>query len=168
MVLVLQESPPIANANAYVLRDWVIDYHAQRGKAVASNEDLDTAIIRATDYVDQRFNFIGHPVNLDQTTAWPRCEAVNEHGYLIINIPLAVRRAVAEYAVIALDAELNPTPERDESGRSVIFKEEVVGPISESARYSKSGSFSMPSYPRADAFIAKAGLISGTTRIVRG
>lgn len=164
----VQGNTPVLDANAYVSDTFVVDYHAARGKALTAGVELQQAIVRATDYIDQRFNFIGRPQSIDQETAWPRYDAINLHGYDVVGIPLAVKKAVAEYAAIAVEQELNPTPSRDESGRSLLSKSESVGPIEESVRYARSGALTMPSYPKADAFLAKAGLIAGSGRIQRG
>ena len=168
MAFIVQQDKPVEDANAYVTEAWVVDYHASRGRVVEAGIALQQAIVRASDYLDQRFSFIGRPKYLDQSTAWPRYDAYSNFGYYIKGIPLAVKKAVAEYTLIGLDMELNPTPVRDESGRSVISISETVGPISESARYSKSGAISMPSYPKADAFLARAGLVAGAGTIRRG
>ena len=168
MALVVQQDTPIEGANGYVSDVWVADYLADRGTTLSPGDTLQQAIVRATDYIDQRFNFIGERILLDQATAWPRCNAINFYGYFIKGVPLAIKRATAEYAAIAMSAELNPTPERDDTGQKVILKSESIGPLSETVEYSEVGSVSLPSYPKADGFIAKAGLLVGAGRVFRG
>lgn len=170
MAFTVQGDSPVEDANAYVSDVWVAEYHQDRGRTdVNAGFALQQAIIRASDYLDQRFNFIGRPFSINQSLAWPREDAVTRQCFVVAGVPLAVKKAVAEYAAIALaQDDLNPTPERDTSGRSVIAKSEEVGPLSESVRYAKSGAMSMPSYPKADAYLSRAGLIAGANRILRG
>jgi len=171
MALTIQtDNGNVEDANAYVDAAYVIAHHADRGLDLSATPtvDLETAIVRATDYLDQRFTFVGVPLYTDQSTGWPRSNAKDCNGWLVQGIPLAVKKATAEYANIALSVELNPTPERDDTGQSVAAKSESVGPISESVRYAAASAFQMPKYPKADRLLVVKGLVVSNRQIRRG
>ena len=170
MTLILQnDSGSVSDANAYIDVAFFKAYHESRG-FIASNSDADisTAIVRATDYIDTRFNFIGYRAVYGQSTQWPRSNAVNRDRGLESDIPLVVKRATAEYAKIALEQVLNPNPDRDGSGAAVLSRSESVGPLSESVRFAKAGVFEMPKYPLADRLLINMGLVIRNNQIRRG
>lgn len=146
------------DANAYIDIDYFKLYHNQRGGDFHSYDDFEIkrAIVRATDYVDLRFDFVSTPLTETQNTYWPRV------GYSVL--PRALREAVAEYALRALTANINPDPENLSGGRLIKSKSEGMSPFSESVTYDESsGAFMMPNYPAADEKIKKAGLIKNAS-----
>lgn len=158
----------IADANGYITVAELMDYHDIRGNPLpgtATDTELEQAIIRATDYLDTRFNFIGRPLlGRDQTTAWPRMDAWDSYRNLVTGIPQEVKEATAEYALRALTAALNPDPTRDASGIAVTSRSEQVGPISRTVGFAAGAVFVMPKYPAADQKLIRAGLVvSGGT-----
>lgn len=174
MALVLQDNTgTVAGANAYLSVDAFKAYHDARGNSygAATDPDIEKAIIKATDYLDQRFNFVGRTLAArDQTTAWPRTAAYDRDRNLVTGLPLEVIEATAEYALRALTAALNPDPERDASGAAILSKSEQVGPISESVTYAAGGStsFVMPKYPAADQRLLRSGLVRTGGTVLRG
>lgn len=161
----------VAGANAYITVQQFKNYHADRGADTSAFDDeaIEAAIIRATDYLDQRFNFVGKKrLGRDQTTEWPRSDAWDRDRYYINDIPPEVKEACAEYALRALAAELNPDPERNASGVAVLSKSEAVGPISESVTFVGGAVFQMPKYPAADQKLVRAGLVRSGGTLLRG
>ena len=161
----------VAGANAYITVQQFKDYHADRGADTSAFDDeaIEAAVIRATDYLDQRFNFVGKKrLGRDQTTEWPRTDAWDRDRYYINDIPPEVKEACAEYALRALAAELNPDPERNASGVAVLSKSEAVGPISESVTFVGGAVFQMPKYPAADQKLVRAGLVRSGGTLLRG
>lgn len=161
----------VAGANAYITVEEFKTYHTDRGNAFSSfaDEQIASAVIRATDYLDQRFNFVGKRLQgRNQSTEWPRYDAWDLDDYAINGIPGEVKEATAEYALRALTAALNPDPERDGTGAAIASKSESVGPISESVTYVSGSVFAMPKYPAADQRLIKAGLTRTGGTVLRG
>lgn len=161
----------VAGANAYITVEEFKTYHTDRGNAFSSftDEQIASAVIRATDYLDQRFNFVGKKrLGRDQTTEWPRTDARDRDRHYINDIPPEVKEACCEYALRALAAELNPDPERNASGVEVLSKSEVVGPFSESVTFVGGAVFQMPKYPAADQKLVRAGLVRSGGTLLRG
>lgn len=154
----------VSGANGYISVDWFKSYHQDRSQAfTATDSAIESAIVKATDYVDHRFRFVGRRSNgRQQSTEWPRFGAEDRDGYVIQGLPTELKEAVAEYALRALTAVLNPDPEATTTGAAILSKSETVGPISESVTYANAGRFDLPRYPVADQKLRSAGLtVSG-------
>lgn len=145
-----------SGSNAYLSVAAVDTHHTDRGNTAwddFTNTDKQTAIIRASDYIDKRFGtrFVGLRKTKEQGLEWPRLDAFDQDGYLLSGpdaLPRQLLRAAAEYAlraaiyiVLAPDAPL-PVPQQDltdsaavrpdqvETGQ-VIRSREKVGPLEE-------------------------------------
>ena len=163
---VQDDSGAVPNANAYIDVDFFKGYidDRQGSDAYGDYEDgqIERAIVVATDYVDNRFKYVGdRSLGSDvQTTQWPRDVAFDADGRQQNGIPDAVKKATAEYAMRALKATLDPDPVRDASGRKVMSESKSVGPVSKSVTYGI-GSSEPPKYPAADRILQASGLIIG-------
>jgi hypothetical protein len=152
----------IDNANAYVTVAEFKAYHKARDNDFdGGGGEIEKAIVTATDYLDDRWEFVGVRLTRDQATEWPRRDAEDSQGYVWTGVPTKVKEACSEYALIALSGDLDPTPERDVSGRTVSSKREKVGPIEESKSFSGSALYSPPEYPVADRKLAGLTTASG-------
>lgn len=150
----------VAEANSYITVTEFKDYHKDRGNTYsAGTKAIEQALVKATDYIDQRFRFIGEKPNQSQTTSWPRIDAEDRDDNLRTGIPLEIKEATAEYALVALTADLNPAPTRDDTGALVEGRVDVVGPIREERRYASAAAFSLPKYPQADHKLISTGLV---------
>ncbi|WVW77400.1 head-tail adaptor [Stenotrophomonas phage vB_SmaS_Bhz59] len=172
MALIVQTNDGnAAGANAYITLAFFTAYHADRGNAIPgtpTDAQKEQAIIRATDYLDQRFIFVGRRLlGRDQTTEWPRMDAWDLDRNLVTGIPLEVQEACAEYALRALTAELNPDPSRDASGAAIQSQSQQVGPIAQSVTFVSGAVFTMPKYPAADAKLRRTGLVRSGGTVLR-
>lgn len=157
---VQDDTGSVADANAYIDVAFFAAYHLDRGLTVTgTTAEQQAAIVKATDYMDQRFTFIGEKPNQAQSTDWPRLDAEDSDDNLRTGVPVEVKEACAEYALIAQTSTLNPTPDRDSTGVQVQSREDTVGPITEKREYSGGASFTSPKYPVADQKLMLAGLV---------
>jgi len=156
-----------AGANAYAEVTFVRDYWLDRGTDLSTTTDtnLQTAIVRATQYVDARYTYAGCRRNRAQETEFPRTDLEDRDGYLVNGIPPVVKKVVAELAQRALTISLMPDPEvADASGRHIKSKSEGVGPLREGVEYANGGAYSLPEYPMIDRMLVSAGITrSGMT-----
>lgn len=150
----------VDGANSYASEAFFVAYHSDRGNTyTATSEEIEQALVKATDYLDQRFTFIGEKPNQSQTTEWPRLDAEDRNDNLRFGVPEEIKESTAEYALIALTSELNPSPTRDESGALVSSKTDRVGPLEETRAYANAASLSLPRYPKADQKLISVGLV---------
>lgn len=172
MTLILQDDTgTVPDANAYIDVAFFKAYHDARGNDYSARTDvqIEQDIVNATDYLDQRFTYVGQRLSgRPQTTEWPRMDAFDRDRYSVNGIPAEVQEATAEYALRAGIAALNPDPDRDETGAAIASKSESVGPISESITYVSGAVFTMPKYPAADARMYRTGLIRAGGTVLRG
>lgn len=106
MAFTPEDGTGVTDANSYVDIDFADDYHSLRGNAAwasATEPQKQAALVKATDYVDQKYNFIGYETYEGQSLAWPR-DYEDEN----LGIPAKLKQAIAELALEALTADLNP------------------------------------------------------------
>jgi hypothetical protein len=171
MTLVVQDETGLVDgANAYIDRVYFKEYHDARGNdySAFSDPQIDASIVRATDYQDQRFQFIGVKANPSgQTTEWPRIagtslaqpwlsfDLVNSpvvlavvgsntvlrgpSGEEITGIPDAVKKATAEYAFRALSISLFEDAPAPSGGVAIESITQKVDVIEQSIKYSGGG-----------------------------
>lgn len=162
--LVQDDNGTVDNANAYVTVAFVRAYFTDRGVSTASftDQQLQEAIVRATDYLDGRFLFPGERGRPEQRTQWPRIDAeYSDDDRPIFGVPVEIEEACSEYTLIAAAQEINPTPTRDATGQRIQSKSETVGPISTSVSYVGGAAFSLPAYPKADLKLRRVTLAGG-------
>lgn len=158
MSFVVEDGTGLPSANAYISTTYFRDYHRERGNTYsAGSTAIQQAIIRATDYIDGgRYLFVGLRKLTTQALEWPRIDArYRDDDRAALGVPPEVQKACAELALRTVDAtQLAPDPEYDDSGRFVEAKTEMVGPITESTRYSQGGSpATFKRYPRVDKLL---------------
>lgn len=164
MALIVQQEPPVEGANSYASVAAFKEYHGNRGVDLTSygDQQIEFALIKATQFLDVRFDYVGYQYAKGQDTEWPRSSAYDKRGDRLDGIPKRVVWATCEYALRALAADLLADPERDPTGRAVKSKSEEVGPIKESVEYQDYGGFQLPAYPLADMILKSAGLVVNT------
>ncbi len=136
MAFTLQNSDgTVSNANAYVSPADLRSFALERGVDLTSTLDaaLEVAIIKATDFLDAAYSFVGHPKNDDQGTAWPRLGITytNQRG-----LPAALLKACKQLALRAAQGtSLSVDPTVDPSGQTVSASTVKVGPIEKSTQF---------------------------------
>lgn len=165
MPFTVEDGTTVTDANAYIDVEFFRDWHSMRGvpQAITDTGDFETekvqrAIVKATDFVDKRFGdkYVGfrrHVNDETQSLEWPRLDAFDSGGNFIgtHTIPKVLKRAVAEYALIALMVnDLLPVPapsfnavniqtgETSVAQGGLLQRERVVvGPIEEEKWYNQ-------------------------------
>lgn len=172
----------VADANAYVALADFKQYHDDRGNDYSGSTDpeIKTAIVRATDFVDTRYSYIGVRRNgEDQTTEWPKAD--EEDGDILTNnfgdeldittdLPTAVVKATCEYAFRALTAVLYQDSPAPSGGREVIEDSKKLDVLEIKKRYAPGslGVEIMPAFPQADRMLRRAGLVDdGDSEVIR-
>lgn len=186
MAFVVEDGSGLPDSNAYITIAFADSYHSDRGNSTWTGADSvkQSAIIRATDYIDKRFGikFKGYRKIKEQALEWPRLDAYSPEGWAYTNpddVPRKLQQACAEYALRSLiDGELAPDPDDQISG-SLVLNRVKVGPIEEEKQF-KSDSASKESltsivsassiqeYPAADLLIQELLRSISSRRLVRG
>jgi hypothetical protein len=163
MAFTVEDGTGLEDSNALIAVAFADTYFTDRGNTAWTGADAvkQAAIIRATDYLCNRFTFLGDKYSEDQALEFPRVYEDIEDPQM----PVKMQQAVAEYAVRALSAVLAPDPETDDTGGRVISKREEVGPIKEETVYADSSISVLKPYPAADMLLR--GLVDTARRVIR-
>ena len=156
MAFTVETGARVPNANAYVTVAEFTAFHTDRGTDVSdfTTPDIQAAIVKATDYVDKRFGtrFVGDKHERSQSLQWPRLSAWTLQDDFIDGdeIPVELKRAIYEYAKLALYLELLPVPVSNFNSKDPVTgevtqntggmlqrKREKVGPVEEDVWYSQ-------------------------------
>lgn len=102
-LLVVEDGTGLTDSNSYVSVDSADAYFSARG--VSEWDSLKTsakesALIRATDYVDNIFQWYGKKLKSGQSLRFPRSGLYDYEGSEIIGIPERLKQAVCDAAVL--------------------------------------------------------------------
>ena len=199
MAFTVEDGTGLTSATAYVAVAFVDDYHTDRGntKWAGTTAVKQSAIIRATDYVDKRFRtmFRGSKGSSGQALQWPRVNAADDQGFWFTGLPTALKKAIAEYALRALLYNvLIPDPKLPSPQQSMISgatnstsvstgvvksEEKSVGPITKKVTYATQSDVNsaspigdvsglmLPTYPEADLILQAVLKPYNTNEVVR-
>lgn len=131
MAFLVEDGTVVSNANSYISAADANTYLADRGSASSEWNSASTAarealLIRATQYIDESYDWIGYLVETTQPLNWPRLDAYDS-DWRDYNrtIPDNLKNAVAEMANwIAANGDPQPN-----IARSNYTKREKVGSI---------------------------------------
>lgn len=106
--MVVETGNGFSDANSYVSVVYGDDYFSIRG--LASWSALETSkkeilLIKATDYVDNAFQWRGSKLTKEQSLQFPRKNLIDDNGFEVEGIPVALMNAVCECASILMGGE---------------------------------------------------------------
>lgn len=158
MAFTVEDGTGVAGANSYVTLAYADTYFADRAVTdwVASDGKKQSALIKATDYIETRWSkrFKGNRQFDTQELSFPRYRLYDSEGKLVEGIPTALKKATCEYALRALSADLLPDPVLTDNGQQIAVKREKIGPIEEETQYQVGGSPAvLRPYPAADRLL---------------
>ena len=165
MAFTVEDGTGLASSNALIDVAFADAYFTDRGIAAWTGDTAtikQPAIIRATDYLCNRFTFLGEVYVETQALAFPR----TYDDETVPVMPTKMKQAVAEYALRALTQTLAPDPVVSTTGGQIIEKVEKVGPLEEATRYAEGvANAVLRPYPAADMLLR--GLVDNARRVIR-
>lgn len=156
MAFVPEDGTGLPNANSYCALAFADAYFSDRGNVAwtGTNTDKQSALIRATDYVETRFRFKDESFTETQALHFPTMNDSPSDPTIPAPMPPKLLKAVCEYAVRALTAQLAPDLTVDDSGQHLAGKTQTVGPITDAVTYQPGGTvFIFRPYPAADSLL---------------
>jgi hypothetical protein len=166
MTNVVEDGTGLSNANTYITVAFADDYFTERNIIAWSgtNAEKEAFILRATDYIELVFGyrFIGSKFLATQALEHPR---IADDG-TSLGVPLNLKKACAEYALIAKNSSLIINPDYSADGMLVTeISKEVTG-IKKSVKFDVNQlPIQIRPYPTADIYLksllysVQAGLI---------
>lgn len=105
MTLIVEDGSGVTNANTYADIDTVDAYHAALGQSTWTGTDAakEASILRAMRFIENQ-QYIGIKEDDDNSLEWPRWDAWDRNGYLILNdvVPQNIVNALCESALVEL------------------------------------------------------------------
>jgi len=170
MTFTAEDGTGLSGSNSYTEVIFGDDYATLRGLdtwMTLNPTQKERALVRATDYIDKNFQFIGSKRTSTQALQWPRWEAYDPDGWTLSGIPVALQQATIEYAVRSAIQELQPDPSTNSVGGWIQEVEERVGTLLERTKYADGAiSRTMTPYPAADALLSRL-IVRGGIRLER-
>lgn len=173
MAFVQEDGTGLDNANAYISVAYFKSYHADRGTIITSGSgDIQAAIVRATDFMESRWRFVGVKKNTTQCLHWPAIDAYYTDGRLVASdeVPKTIQQSCADYTKIELDTPggLTTAPTYDDTNVPVTKRRDKVGPIEEEREFGASGNpKTWRKFPKPDERLRRAGLVITGNRLLR-
>jgi hypothetical protein len=146
LAFVVETGEGLEDATSYASFAAYVSHFTDRGSPPAELQAaIEEALIRATDFVDLRYQFVGSKLTELQALQWPRAyayrarPAFDAHCVPVEGVPLEVERATIELAKRALAGELAPDPVVSTTGQTVVADRKKVGPIEVETSFVGSG-----------------------------
>jgi hypothetical protein len=158
LALILETGAGLSNSNSYASYAAALAYWSARGFVPTQTQpQVEQALIRGTDFLDQRFRFLGYRLLTTQALEWPRYGVYDRDGCLLLDpavLPAELVKATIELAQRALAADLSPDPTVNVGG-TVVGDRVKVAAIETEVTFdgaSPSASFA-PVYPEVNALL---------------
>lgn len=145
MSFVVEDGTGKTNANSYVSTAYALDYFADRGNTSWSQmtqEKQETALIKATDYINSAFKWNGKKMTQEQALEFPRTKLVDANGYKVEGVPVSLQQAVCECAdLVANGTEMYQTHEANGAvvseniGGQLAFTYDISKAVKDSSLY---------------------------------
>lgn len=156
MSLIHEDGTGVVNAESYISVADADTYFTDRSELTWMDLDVavkEASLRKATDYIELRYaeRFRSSPLTTTQSLSFPRYD----FGYGVL--PATLKKACAEYALIASTKDLAPAPVVDDTNRLPTKTIRKVGPIDKENSYATRGPtadappFRM--YPKADGLM---------------
>lgn len=169
----------VADANSYIDVVFFNTYHTDRNVSQVADGNFDVdpdiqgALIKATDYLDSRYQYVGEKRNQSQTTEWPRYDAEDYNDDLIFGIPQQIKEACAELALAELLApgSLFPSVSQDSSGQGVKRTRQKLDVLETEIEYfgdNAAAATKLPQFYQADWRLKRSGLLAARRRLILG
>ena len=152
-----------AAANSYDTVANFKSYHDDRGNSYAGKGDgeIQAAMVKATDFVDNHYLYNGTRLVADQTTEFPREDLTDAEGNSVTGVPTQVKEATYEYALQSLNGvplEIDTTAST--GNRLVKRKRTKVGEIETETEFDDPSYSGQPVFTRPDNMLLNSGFVA--------
>ena len=102
--MIVEDGTGLVNADSYVSVEFADNYFSTRGITVWAELDTtkkEQSLIRATDFIDNMFQWCGKQSTAEQSLRFPRVNLKDYEGSDITGVPTRLKKSVCDVAVIA-------------------------------------------------------------------
>ena len=170
-IVVQGDEGDTANANSYNSVDEFTSYSSDHGFAITdyTEDEVEIALIKATEFLDNRFPFNGYPANdYDiQLTQFPRNQIYGQRGEAVEGIPREVKSAHNEYAFRALSEPLFSDVTLSSSNIQSVTN--TVDVISTSTTYFRPTEIGQDNiFKKPDQILLRSGFVDDPNQVLLG
>jgi len=123
--MVVEDGTGKIDSNSYVSLEYAGDYFTSHGVSTWSgktNTEKEVMLIKATDYIDNIFDWLGKKSTKEQALNFPRTDLYDKDGYEVDAIPTNLKNAVCEAVLVVLqDKDLF----KSESENGAVISEHI-------------------------------------------
>ena len=116
--MIVENGTGLPTADSYVSIEFADDYFSARGVSgwgALTVEQKEQSLIRATDFIDNIYQWYGKKATTEQSLRFPRVNLTDYEGMLVIGVPYCLKKAVCEAAqLVSSGTELFQT--KNENG----------------------------------------------------
>ena len=166
MTIIVEDGTGLATAESYIAVDFFKSYFKDRGVSISLGAtEIEQKLRIGTEYIDIRWGcfFPGTLLSEDQALAMPT-------DYFKVPLPLALRRACAEFSYFAISNALFINNDHVTSGSGIKSLREEVGPIRVETVYTGAGfgagGKTHPSIAKGDALMKQL-TFAGSGGVIR-
>lgn len=101
--MIVENGTGLTDSNSYVSVVFADDYFSARGVSgwvALTTEKKEQALIRATDFIDNVFQWCGKKATVEQALRFPRVNIKDYEGNVIEGIPTCLKQAVCDVALV--------------------------------------------------------------------
>ena len=106
--MIVEDGTGKTDSNSYVSVDFADDYFSARGVSgwdALTVGQKEQALIRATDYIDNVFQWCGKKATAEQALRFPRINIKDYEGLEVVGIPSCLKQAVCDVAQVSADGK---------------------------------------------------------------
>lgn len=184
MAFVVEDGTGVSGANSYATDAELTAHFTDRGRDLSgfSQAQIEAALVRATDYLETNFTYVGVRETKDQGLSWPRVvNFPNRDDFDFDRVPDPLKRALYEYTLEALYGELYPSgqlaaPSVSPGTGGAILSAPMkrartrIGQMEEEVEYNVRAGAStgeLRPIPKADNLLRKNGLVVQSREVIR-
>lgn len=100
--MIVEDGTGLTDADSYVSVVFADNYFSTRGVASwasLTETQKEQSLIRATDYIDNIFQWCGKKATAEQSLRFPRANLKDYEGIEIVGVPTALKQAVCDVAI---------------------------------------------------------------------
>ena len=128
--MIIEDGTGLIDSNSYVSIDFATDYFTSHGVSSFSaltDEEKEIVLIKATDFIDNVFDWYGVKKTYEQALNFPRENLYTKDGYKVEGVPKQLKDAVCE-AVSVLISDKDLYQVANENG--AVVSENIGGKLS--------------------------------------
>jgi len=145
VAFVEEDGSGLVDATSYTSIVFSDDY---LGSAwLATQAEKETALIRASEYIDARWGFqlLSEPLVAGQALEFPRAGLVDRYDNPITGVPLDLQKATCLYAELSASGALYPATSTSTQGGDIKKTVVQVGPIREETEFTEGSTSTLSS-----------------------